>query len=241
MLRVAICDDDKSFLSLLHQTLLRWITYHNFNINILLFENGEDLLYDIEEAGHFQIVFIEIELNKMDGLTIAYEVYRQCPAAIIIFTSATDYCNKHMYKVHPFYFFTKPIKDRELFFVMKKALKRLDIECQTFRFFHKAYYYSVPVKEIIYFFSDGRKVGIVSLHKKYYFYGKLDLITNEIQKKASVFLRIHKSYLVNKRYITIYQSDFIEVKGNELLPISRSHKKAIRNILAKEWKEGHEM
>ncbi|MCL2051049.1 MAG: LytTR family DNA-binding domain-containing protein [Lachnospiraceae bacterium] len=237
MLRVAICDDDKSFSNLLYQKLSKWIGYHSLNIDIFAFENGDDLLYSIEENGHFQIVFIEMELKNADGLTIAKKISCQCSSTLIMFISAVNYCHKRVYKVHPFYFFTKPIENKELSHIMKKALIRLDIEEQAFRFSHNTCYYSIPIKDIIYFSSEGRKICVVSLDKKYYFYGKLDLINNEMQKKAIIFLRIHKSYLVNKRYITIYQQDFIEVAGKECLPISRSKKKAIRNILHKEWKE----
>ena len=236
MIRLAICDDNKSFLDFIHQALRKWIRYHGINIDILMFENGEDLLYSIEENGNFQVVLIEIELKRVDGLTIATKINRRCSSTIIMFISSLEYCHKRVYNVHPFYFFTKPLRYNELSSIMKRVIKRLDIDYQTFCFCHKNCHYWVPVREIIYFYSDGRKIGVVCTHKRHFFYGKLDSVNEEMKGKANIFLRIHKSYLVNLRYITLYQSNCIEVAGKENLPISRSRMNVIKNVLHKERK-----
>ena len=235
-MRVAICDDSKAFLDAFYRVLSKWVIRNGINTDIKMFECGDDLLYDIENKGHFQIVIIEIELKDSDSLKVATKITHMDPLAIIIFVSMLEYCHQRVYRVHPFYLFTKPIKYRELSFVMEKALRKLDVDSQSFCFYYKTFYYAVPVKEIIYFFSDGRKIGVVSLHKRYYFYGKLDLINNEMQKMANIFLRIHKSFLVNMRHIRMYNVDHIEVEGNECLPISRSNKNVIKNALHNRWK-----
>lgn len=233
MLRVAICDENQSFLDWLHQALSKWFQSLYLKVDIVVFADGHDLLYHIEENGQFQIVFIEFELRKSDGFKIARQISRQSITTMIMFISSLEQCHKCIYKVHPFYFFTKPIKYGELSIVMRKALNKLDLEHQTFHFSIKSYYHSVLAKEIIYFFSEGRRVGVVSIHKTYYFYGKLDYVNNEMQKHLNAFLRIHKSYLVNMRHIKVYQSNYIEVTGDVCLPISRSKKKAVKDIFAR--------
>lgn len=57
--------------------------------------------------------------------------------------------------------------------------------------------YRISYKDILYFQSTGRKINIVMKKEIRTFYGKL----NEIEKRIpeNVFLRIHKSYLVNKK------------------------------------------
>ena len=235
MLRIAICDDNKLFLGLLYRSLSKWTKYQYIEIEILGFENGEDLLCNIEANGHFQIVILEIELKRSDGLAIATQILNQSSSTMIMFISSYDHYSKRVYKVHPFYFFTKPIRYPELSSVMKSALSRLDVEYQAFCFSHRMVYYSIPIKEIIYFFSEKRRIGVVSLHQTYYFYGKLEQIEEQLNK-FNTFLRIHKSFIVNKRYISIYQNDYIQVKGNEKLPISRSKRKSTKEALIKFWK-----
>jgi len=236
MLRLAICDEDVSFLNYLYYSLRKWIISVGMNIDILAFEDGNELLYNVEIYGHFQIVLIEIKQKKTDGLSLATQIEHRCSSTIIMFVSSHNYCHKRVYSVHPFYFFTKPVEYKELAFIMRKALKKLDIENQTFYFCHKNYNYWLPINEIIYFFSDGRRIGIVSTNGIYYFYDKLDIVYSALQNKTSKFLRIHKSYLVNMYHIKAYQPDNVIVKGNEILPISRSKRHYIKNILHNERK-----
>jgi len=234
MLRLAICDNDVSFLNYLYYSLRKWVISVGLNIDILAFEDGDDLLYNIEENGHFQIVLIEIRLKKRDGLSLATQIVHKSSSTIIMFVSSHVYCHKRVYSVHPFYFFTKPVRYTELALIMKKTLKRLDIDNQVFYFYHKNHNYWLPINEIVYFFSDGRRVGVVSINKNYFFYDKLDAVNEVMQNKANKFIRIHKSYLVNMCYITVYQPDNVIMKGNESLPISRSKRSLIKNILHKE-------
>lgn len=235
MVRIAICDENQSFLERLYWALSKWFTSHCLKADILVFVNGEDLLYHIEESGQFQIVFIEIELRKSDGLTIAADISHRFSSTMIIFVSSLEHCHKRIYQVHPFYLFTKPIKYEELSIVMDEAVSKLDNDCQMFHFSIKSCFHSVPAREIIYFFSEGRRIGVVSKDKTYYFYGKLDFVNHEMQKCMSIFLRIHKSYLVNMRHVMVYHADCIEVTGNASLPISRSKKKAVKDIFHIEW------
>ena len=47
------------------------------------------------------------------------------------------------------------------------------------------------------------------------FYGKLDIVENEISDLSNNFLRIGKSYLVNTRYIKSFNKNFIKVDNEE--------------------------
>ena len=104
---------------------------------------------------------------------------------------------------------------------------------RTFHFIIKKSQYWIPIKDIVYFSSEGRRICVVSLYEKYYFYDKLDAIHNKMLKKENLFIRIHKSYLVNVCHIKMYEPDNVIVIGNERLPISRSKKVQIKNILQK--------
>ena len=82
--------------------------------------------------------------------------------------------------------------------------------------------YRISYKDILYFQSTGRKINIVMKKEIRTFYGKL----NEIEKRIpeNVFLRIHKSYLVNKNYVKefthkhfILRSNWVYGNGNNFV------------------------
>ena len=62
----------------------------------------------------------------------------------------------------------------------------------------KGEYYKVSFKDIIYFYSDNKKVFIVLKNRKIHFNGKL----KDVAKKVTIsFIFIHCSFLINLNYV----------------------------------------
>lgn len=91
----------------------------------------------------------------------------------------------------------------------------------SFPYYVRPEYIHVPVSEIRYFASEGRRTHIVSDKCRDTFYHKLDNVEKLLERKNCQFLRIHKSYLVNASYICSYSRDFVTLITGERLRISR--------------------
>lgn len=81
----------------------------------------------------------------------------------------------------------------------------------------------------MYFQSDGRKINIVMEKKIESFYGKLSEI--EQMCPEGLFLRIHKSYLINMCHAKEITYKWIKMINGDVLDISRSNRVAIRRKL----------
>jgi DNA-binding LytR/AlgR family response regulator len=79
----------------------------------------------------------------------------------------------------------------------------------------------MPINDIMYFVSEGRRTHLVANQFRDTFYQKLDEIEIIIEPKKANFIRIHKSYLVNILFIAKYNKDFVILKNGERLRISR--------------------
>ena len=84
----------------------------------------------------------------------------------------------------------------------------------------------MPLSDILYFESKGRKVTIAARNGRDEFYGTLKEIKERIQDRC--FLWIHKSILVNYRYITKLKYDQAEMTDGAILQISQSRRVEIR-------------
>lgn len=91
----------------------------------------------------------------------------------------------------------------------------------SFSYYVRPDYIHVPVEQIIYFASEGRRTHIVCDCCRDTFYQKLDNVERILSTKNSHFLRIHKSFLVNARYIAGYSRDYVKLTNGEQLRISR--------------------
>jgi DNA-binding LytR/AlgR family response regulator len=105
---------------------------------------------------------------------------------------------------------------------------------ETFTYYVRPDYIHVPINDIQYFASEGRRTHIVSKTSRDTFYQKLDEIERLIKTKEGHFIRIHKSYLVNSRFISCYNRDCVVLNNGERLRISRYeyYRKLDADILA---------
>ncbi len=91
----------------------------------------------------------------------------------------------------------------------------------SFSYYVRPDYIHIPIDNIQYFASEGRRTHVVSAERRDTFYQKLDIVEGLIGKKDCHFLRIHKSYLVNAKYISGYNRDYVFLTTGERLRISK--------------------
>lgn len=229
MYRIAVCDENEIFLDKLCCHLIKWSKLRAINADIARFYDGTDLLDNIRDYGYYQVVILDMEIRGANGLFLAEYIQKQNMGTLIVFMSAYEHYYKQAYQVHSYYFFTKPIHVKELYSVMNGAVVQSEISDQAFRFYHKMMRYNIPIREILYFFSDRRRICIVCKDKKrYWFYGRLDQVEEVLKRRADKFLRIHKSFFVNSRYVRVFGYEYVEMADQERLPISRPRRKDLR-------------
>ena len=86
----------------------------------------------------------------------------------------------------------------------------------------------------MYFRSMAHKIVAYGKEKSREFYGKLGEIEEQL---PAYFIRIHKSYLVNTRFIESYRPDKVILNNGEELAISRSYKEQVRAFVSKRLEE----
>ena len=85
--------------------------------------------------------------------------------------------------------------------------------------------------DIIYLQSEGRKVKVISRKTSFEYYGKL----SEAEKQLSGdFIRIHKSFIVNKEYVFRYTYETVEMMDGTIFTISMANRKNVRDKILKE-------
>lgn len=182
-------------------------------------EDGEALISIIaKDKNYFDIIFLDIEMNGMNGVETARQIRDLNDTAVIIFvTGFADYVFDG-YDVKALNYILKPYKKEKIIDVLFEALKRIDtVKNKFFIVQLNSNSYKLYLNDIIYFASDKRKIKVVTGENTYEFYGKLD----DIEKEMPVFfIRVHQRYLVNLNFVLAIEKNYIEIKG-EKLPVSR--------------------
>lgn len=229
MLRIAICDDINEIVEELDEIVRRLAVSLHINVEIKKYYKGEDLLWDIEEKGTFDIILLDIEMGELNGIETARQIRAKDYFVQFLFISQHEGYYYEAFEVQPFAFLKKPIDEKELEEKLVKVINRLEYRREDYSFTANNIYYKLFLTEVLYFESSGR---IVKVHTKngevYTHYEKLKKIEEKLEAGISKFIRIHRSLLVNSGYITKYYYDHVELIHGKSLTISESRRKKIR-------------
>lgn len=113
------------------------------------------------------------------------------------------------------------------FICFKAAYEEIITEDAYFRYSYQRVKHKIPIKDILYFESNRRKVSIVTLNGSFEAYEKLNSIEKSLKECKASFLRIHQSFLVNYKHVESQAYDFVIMDNGEKLSISEDRRKLI--------------
>lgn len=230
--RIAVCDDDgtarETICSLCHAILTEDETAHE----ITAFSSADELKRTLSrESNPFDLLILDIQMEGMTGMELAYSLRDADNNVSIIFVTACDDYLPEGYAVQPVHFLLKPI-DRE---ILKKALRTdlkrnhspknvvLHIGGKTV---------NLPVADIQYIESANHELVVHQHGKTYSFYFSL----NELEKQlpAGRYARCHKSYLVNLQYVLEIERNRVTLADGEELPVGRVYYQSFQSAFIRQ-------
>ena len=228
IMRVVICDDEKVTCSEIEKMLSFFAFEKCIKLEVDVFFDGDTLTEYLKKEKAPDILFLDIELPGMNGVEVGKyirDILRNTDMFMIYISSKKEYALE-LFQNQPFDFLIKPIKKERLYHVMEKIFSIIGKNECNFEYKNQGNSYRIMYKDILYFQSTGRKINIVMKKEIRTFYGKL----NEIEKRIpeNVFLRIHKSYLVNKNYVKEFTYEWVKMLNGDVLNISKINRADVR-------------
>ncbi|WP_333651262.1 LytR/AlgR family response regulator transcription factor [Lacrimispora sp.] len=231
MLEVGICDDDRFLLREMEERLKRLGVKHEVDICIETYTDGEDIVKAVNEGKCFDIIYMDIEMKRLNGLAAAQKIRELDLTVQIIFVSSFEKYMKETFKVAPIGFIDKPFSEKVFAGEFEHVLRHVRKEDKYYRFRFAKENYKVPVKEVMYFERKYRVTEIIWTGENYKLYRDLETIEKDLKDINANFIRIHKSFLVNYQHIARFSSYFVELQNGICLPVSRSRKPELEMIL----------
>lgn len=231
MLHICICDDEKIERNELKSIISMQLELKGINFYIDECENGESLKSKLEkDKNYFDIIFLDIEMDGINGVETARHIRSLNDSVIIIFvTGFADYVFDG-YEVKALNYILKPYKKEKIGDVLSEALKQIgSIQNDFFIVQLNSNAYKLKLKDIIYFVSDRRKIKTITKDNIYEFYGKIDDIEKQM---PSYYVRIHQRYLVNLNFVQSIEKNCVNI-NDEKLPISRKRYQDVMIAFAK--------
>ncbi len=227
-MRVIICDDEKSTCARLEQMLTHFAFENSIDLETDVFFDGDALTEYLKRENAPDLLFLDIALPGINGIEIGKyirEVLRNTNLFLVYISSKETYAME-LFQNQPFDFLVKPVREERLYQVMGKIYNIISRNECNFQYKHQGTTHYMMYKDILYFQSNGRKIHIVTENKTESFYGKL----SEVEKACPerLFLRIHKSYLVNMHHVKEISYKWMKMINEDVLDISKSNRAEIR-------------
>ena len=223
-MKVAVCDDNISFLEEMKEILLKDVLVKNVEV----YSNPEQLLEDIKEYDDFNLVFMDLEWgNEKSGLYWGEEFYKHMPHLPVVFiTGYNDRFAQHIMltKMNLLGYLTKPVHVDILHRYLGKA-DALQEKVTYLVMSIQGRTVSVHTKDIIYLESEAHKVMIHTEQETYTIYEKLSDVKDRLSED---FTQCHKSFIANMNYISVIDCKSLLLKNDIRLPVSRTFASQLR-------------
>lgn len=227
MLRVAVCDDEKMFSDHFTGRIDDYFRERKIAHAIHVFSSGEDLLREAE-AILPDVVFLDISMKGKNGIETAKLLReKNRDICIILVTGHMNYVLEG-YKVQALRYLVKEQFDASFEECMEAVLKQFHLHMGQLCFpFAGGDAYLTP-DEISLVESRGHRL---------LFYGIQGRLLGQMQQKLDnmetvlcvyEFLRVHKSYLVNMKYITGINHYRLYLTNGTELPVPKTRYPAVR-------------
>ena len=204
MLRIAICDDEKLFRENIKKYVLKYLSEKDISSEIDMFNSGKELLGLGTDLLGYNIIFLDINMDEIDGIMTAHKIREYSMDIYIVFVTAYVNYSLEGYKVDATRYLLKNTInfDESIYECMDTILHKMNYIVLKKYFKFNECEKNVQVDRILYIESRLHKLEFYIMEdklKKYSIYGKLDELEKELQ--GNDFIRIHQSYLVNMKHI----------------------------------------
>lgn len=220
MINFAFCYERDELLDFVKNEVLRCFQQRDVQIAVMCYHNAYELQRCID-CNCPDILFYDIEKEDSLMRSAVMMAKRKNQRLISIISRGDDYIPPaEDVLLEPMYVLPG-ISRKYLWTYAALAYETILDDSDSFSYYVRPEYFHIPLNEIRYFASEGRRTHVVSANRRDTFYRKLDVVEMLLRQKNCQFLRIHKSYLVNAGYISGYSRDYVMLTTGEQLRISR--------------------
>lgn len=223
---ICICENDPSTVVFLQQECRKFYENKRDKIEFIVYDNGESLL---KNKNDFDLIFLDINLNGLNGLDAAIQLREYNQNSQIIVISAYKSYKSSAYAAHVFDFIDKPISTIRL----QDVLADLEMYFSNHNFSKSIYFnsngdmYKIDIKDILYLEVVNRKLRLVLEKEEYNFYAKLSEYQNVLLENG--FGIPHRSCIVNFEKIKMVGKDYVTMVNGDHIAIARPRNKKFKS------------
>lgn len=226
-MKLVICDDNPADIDYVTGLVGDWKRQTGTGVEILSFPSAEALLFAWEENRDMDILLLDIEMGEMSGVKLARRLRRDGAQMQIVFiTGYMDYIAEG-YDVEALHYLLKPVTGERLGQVLNRAMERIRTREHMLWLALQDGVVRLSVYEIRYL-EVMRNYTTVHGTEDYSVKRSLNDLESELDES---FYRIHRSFIVNLRFVKRITRTEVILKDGTALPLSRKRYEGLNRAL----------
>ena len=121
-MKAAIIEDEQSHIALLSKYLRMWSNDRQMKMEIVPYTSAESFLFCWEEEKDFDVLFVDIQMQAMNGIEMAKKIRQKDSRIKIVFTTGISDYWEEGYEVEALHYLLKPISEEKIRECMDKVL-----------------------------------------------------------------------------------------------------------------------
>lgn len=230
--KIAICDDNKIYHEYIENCISIWKEKREVNTKVINYYSAEEFIADWENNKDINLAILDIEMGKITGLELAnYIRENDSEIGIIFLTGYSEYA-LNGYDVNAINYLLKPTTEKKFVETINRAYDEWsneDIEEEFLMVKSGREIVKVKLNDIKYFIMFSHYLDIITVTGTVKWKKKIGELEKQMENKG--FIRCHRSYVVNTRYIKELRKDEIMLIDKTTIPISISRLQSVRNAL----------
>lgn len=223
-MKIAIVENEPLHAENLQELLQQWSREHQTIVDISLFPCGEIFLDS--DFVLFDLVFIDIQMDGMNGITAAHQVREQGFYGQIVFLTAFSEYVFDGYEVQALNYLLKPVTYDKIAKCINYVVRKLNDDHYTFR--EHGSVVQIAYSQIICFSSANHYTQIVTMEGNF---RQMGTIRNIFTHLPSRFIFCHRTTIVNMEHIKMLRGRDLVLSNNTIVPVSLTYLQEIRSAL----------
>lgn len=125
-MNIALVDDEPIYLRQMAKLCHDFAIQHHYNLETVPFSSGEAFLEAFEENA-FSIVFLDIYMDGMDGISTAEKMREKDSHCLLVFLTSSEEFMPEAFSCHAFEYITKPFYFHRVERVLQDAIQLLPV------------------------------------------------------------------------------------------------------------------
>ncbi len=233
ILTVGICDDCSEHADLLE----KYISGYQVENKLRIIKSTDPQRFlQIAQEEKLRLVFLDIDMNRMDGIELGKKIKAMDADTVIIYVTAHEKYALEAFRVRAFHYLVKPVTKEKVSAVLTEAMAFIRRTGRTdtgkvFTVRRKGETVSLRMDDIACFEKTGHKIRVHAAGRIEEYYDNFVRLIDLIDKDN--FIQCHQGYIVNVTKIRAFRDKTLFLEGGLEVPVSRTFSEKVREALSK--------